>query len=394
MKKLFGFIFKLIPIAIIFCVIAGYFLYKPWYERQWHKIKGVYYVYQGDKAYEKLSSPDANVAKEISSVLKNYNLGLKEYPEHYQAHCNLANIYVTLEDYTSAVKHYNLALKYKPNYIECRMNLGILKAEEFLLYDEAISEYNKITKANIPKWHQWNIPFIYNNVDAIKGNKMNAYYNMGLAYRGKTLFVPTERLKYNQYLKDAVVAYNKAIDAYKKHFKKNKKYNNYDALFNLALTHHYLGNVKEAGLNYCNAIEDSPKRYEAHLNLAILLDSLKYHKEAISEFEKAGLLIDEGDYETLFYLNDLLNTAHKKNDIMKEKEALIALENAAQKEEKKWYDIFIKKDKEEKNEQQNSEFEEQTIMFKNGKAKIVEESQKSFDKRIKQCESRKIFEEM
>ena len=266
MRKLFRTILRIFPLLLIILAVAGYYLYEPWgnwCKRQGHKAKGVYYIYKGDKAFEESRKKDANVPLQLGIAFKNYNKGLKEYPEHYQARCNLANIYVTFEDYTSAVENYKLALKYKPDYLECRMDFGNLEAEELSQYDEAIVQYKKIANQQIPKWKQVNIPFIYNNDESIKANKMNAYYNMGLAYRGKTLFTPKERLKQNQYLKEAVIAYNKAVEAYNKNFKSKKDRNNYDTLYNLALTHHHLGNVKEAGLNYCKAIDANPrdKRY-------------------------------------------------------------------------------------------------------------------------------------
>ena len=370
MKKIFGLIIKIIPLTLIILAIAGFFLYRPWYERQWHKIKGVYHVYKGDKAYERSRMKDANISFEISRALKYYNKALQEYPEHYQARCNLANIYVMLEDYTSALEQYKTALKYKPDYLECRMDLGNFESDEMMQYDEAISEYEKIAKTEISKWKLWDVPFIYNNKDSTKANKMNAYYNMGLAYRGKTLFVPKDKLKYNQYLKDAVYAYNRAVEAYNKNFKSKKNRNNYDTLYNLALTHHLLGNKKEAGLNYCNAIKADPTKYEAHLNLGILLDGLKYHKEAIEEFNNAGSLIEDGDYETIIYLNDLLNDSYKKNAIMEENNKVKMYKSNTDKKE------------------------EINIIYKNGKAIIKEESESEFMKRIRKCESKKLFEGM
>ena len=105
----------------------------------------------------------------------------------------------------------------------------------------------------------------------------------------------------NQYLKNAVTSYDKSIII-------NKK--SYDSLYNLALTHHLLGNTKEAGLNYCKAIEADHMKYEAHLNLGILLDGLKYYDYAIKEFGKAGLLLYNGDYEYILYLIDHLNESY------------------------------------------------------------------------------------
>ncbi len=398
MKKLIKGILRLFPIIVVIAVVVTYFMFPNWYKKQGHKIIGVYYVYQGDKAYERSRQKNAHVSVELSSAVKNYNLGLKHYPEHYQARCNLANIYVTFEDYTSAVEQYTKALEYNPDYIECRMNLGILQAEDFMNYDEAIYQYRKVTQTEIPKWKQLKIPYVYNNKDSIKENKMNAHYNTGLAYRGKTIFVPKERLKYNQYLKDAVKAYEKADEAYKKDFKLNKKISNYETLYNLALTHHLLGEKKEAGLNYCRAIEADPRQYDAHLNLAILLDGMKYYDEAIDEFIKAGLLIHDGDYETVLYVNTLLNDSYRKNAILEEQRLMYQQDayEEEQQEKENWFTKLFKPKQDKSEETKNGSIDKagQNVIFKKGKAIIKEESEASFNNRIKKCKVKKIFEEM
>ena len=364
MKKFFRFLIRFIAALIIPALIVGsFFLFRPWYERQINKAKGVYYVYQGDKALQKSRDKKENVSKQLSNAVKYYKKGLEKYPEHYQARCNLANIYVLFEDYSSAIQEYRTALRYKPDYLECRMNLGILEADELSRYDEAISQYSEVTKSDKKGV---NIPYIYDSSEAIKENKINAYYNTGLAYRGKTMFTRKDRLKNNQYLKEAVQAYNKAAEAYNKAFKGRKDKNSYDILYNLALTHHHLGNTKQAGLNYCKAIEASPMSFEAHLNLAILLDSIDRHKEAIEEYNKAGLLINDGDKETILYLNDLLNESYKK------------------------YAIMNKQDSEE---EEIETFAPVSIYIKDGKPVFKEEKESEFKKTMKNCASKKIFED-
>ena len=54
----------------------------------------MYYVYKGDKAYQKM-----NMQKAISF----YNKGLHLYPQHYGAWYNLGNIYV---EYEATILHY------------------------------------------------------------------------------------------------------------------------------------------------------------------------------------------------------------------------------------------------------------------------------------------------
>ena len=385
MKKLFRFIAEITPVLLIAAAVALYFVHPAWHNwciKQRDRALGFYHIYLGDKALEKSKEPDANIAKELTNAVKLYNKGLREFPEHYQARCNLAGIYVLFEDYTSALEQYKLALQYKPDYLECRMDLGLLHSEELSMYDAAIEQFKKVTTSTKkPKY----IPLIYNEVDSTKENKINAYYNIGLSYRRKTMYTPKERLKDNRYLKEAVISYNNAVEAYKKAKKsKLKRKDNYDILFNLGLTHHYLGNTKEAGLNYCRAIKAAPLNYEAHLNLGILLDNMKEYDEAIKEFMKAGMLIDAGDYDTVMYLNDLLNESNKKSAIMKE---INAQKKYRQQEQKKsFWDKFKKKQPEKE--------EEPTIIFKDGKAKLNFQTETEFNKNIKKCDSEKIFKEM
>ena len=223
MKKLFRLIAEITPFVLIILAVWGYFNYQPW--QNWcnkfkNRATGFYHIYLGDKALEKSRDPDANISKELTNAVKLYNKGLREFPEHYQARCNLAGIYVLFEDYTSALEQYTMALKYKPDYLECRMDLGLLEVEELSLYDDAIEQFTKVTTSTKKPLH---IPFIYNAVDSTKENKINAHYNIGLSYRGKTMFTPKERLKDNRYLKEAVKSYNNAAEAYKRLTNQNFK---------------------------------------------------------------------------------------------------------------------------------------------------------------------------
>ena len=392
MKKFFRFIAEILPIVLIALAIFAYWKkFEPWYgwcNRQRNRVVGTYNIYLGDKALEKSREPDANIAKELTKAVKFYNKGLRAFPEHHQARCNLAGIYVLFEDYSSAMEQYKIALRYKPDYLECRKDLGILEAEELSMYDDAIDQFSMVTSSKRKSKY---IPLIYNEVDSTKENKINAYYNTGLSYRGKTMFLPSEKLRDNKYMKEAVIAYNKSVEAYNKANKsKLKRKDNYDMLFNLALAHHYLGNTKEAGLNYCKAIKSAPLNYEAHLNLGILLDSIKEYDEAITEFTKAGMLIDAGDYQTVMYLNDLLNDSYKKNAIMKEINAPRKTEYQQNEQKKSFWQRFIK-DKKSKNEKIQ---EESTIIIKDGKVKLKFPSESEFNKNLKKCESEKIFKEM
>ena len=106
---------------------------------------------------------------------------------------------------------------------------------------------------------------------------------MGRAYRQKALYLTDEE----RYMTTPLLL--KSAEAYEKACKILKK--NSDARYNLALDYHLLGNNRDAGRNYCKAIELAPMNYEAHYNLAILLRRMRRYKDSLAELEKASLLI-------------------------------------------------------------------------------------------------------
>lgn len=238
LKKLFK---KTVPkvIAGIFILVflLSIFVFWGWYVKQVNKLWGLYYVNEGDKAYR---------SHKLEKAIKFYKQGLEKYPEHSLARCNLGNIYVKYEDYYSAVEQYEEALKYDPKFIVCRMNLGIVSAEKLSDFDKAIREYQTIIDTNRVTVH---IPLIFDSVKSTRENKTIAWYNMGLAYRGKSMLLGEKTHASNDYLE-------KAIDAYKKALKRKK--NSYNINYNYALANHIFGNYKEAGLSYCKAIEEEP----------------------------------------------------------------------------------------------------------------------------------------
>ena len=282
---------KITAAVIILLLIISVFVFWGWYEKQINKVRGMYYVYKGDKAYKQ---------NKLQKAINNYNTGLRLYPEHAKARCNLGNIYVMFEDYYSATDSYQEALKYKPNFIVCRMNHGIVEAEKLANYDTAIRQYDTIIKSK-PRIIQ--IPFIYSNWKSTKQNRAIASYNKGLAFRGKSLYIGEKSFVAKQYLEKAEAAYKYALKTLKKSYK---------AHYNLALTNQLLGDYREAGLEYCKAIEIKPMNFEAHYNLAILLRHLGHYKEALIEFEKAGMLLDaRGDYLRARHVYDVLNEVNQ-----------------------------------------------------------------------------------
>ena len=287
-KKLFSFI-------LLLAVAAGCYYYRSWFKEQYHHAKGMYYIYKGDQAYSK---------DNMGATLDYYTRGLKLYPKHYEAWFNLGNIYTVHEDYYSAVDAYEHAIEANPKFVMARMNLGIVYSEDLGLFDDAITQFDTVTKIRLLKL--W-IPFVYSNVRSIKTNRGLAYFNKGVAYRQKALYLPPEKqhLAY-EYLGDAIEAYTKSLKLLKK---------NYDIYYNRAVAHHLRGEYKEAGLDYCKAIDLVPMKFEGHHNLAVLLRHINRNRDSINELQKAALLISESpsssSVETAYIFN-LLNEVTRR----------------------------------------------------------------------------------
>lgn len=281
-------LYKLFLILLGIAAAAIVFFNQDWFLKQYDKICSMYYIHKGDKAFSRLK---------LQKAIDYYNTALKLFPEHYSAWFNLGNIYVVYEDYYSAVDAYEQAIQYNPKMMIARMNYGIVSAEKLGDFDGAIDQYNEIIKT---KRHLISIPFIYSNRKSYKMNKGIAYYNMGVAYRQKSLYAGDNWRLQREYLEKAIQAYKNSVKIMKK---------DYDARYNLALAYHLLGDYNNAGLTYCKAIQLAPMNYEAHYNLAILLRHMKYYQESLDELEKATALItdSQGSSNRQRYVFDVMN---------------------------------------------------------------------------------------
>ena len=298
------------------------------------KVKGMYYVHLGDKAYRVYNIKDAILF---------YNKGLSLYPKHYGAWHNLGNIYVAYEDYYSALDAYKHAFKINPKMMIARMNYGIVASELLGDFDSAIDQYKKTVAT---KRYLVNIPYIYSNKLSYHENKAIAYYNMAVTYRLKALYSTDDWEKQRRYISQAIKYYQKSIEIYP---------DSYDAQYNLGTVYHITGDYERAGRCYCKAISLAPTKYEAHYNLAILLKKLGHYNEAYEEIEKAITLITALDQNSglLEYIasvmNDISRDVYQNEDYKK----YIEYRNKmlAQKQA-----LASAKDKKEKKEQ-NKEFE-------------------------------------
>ena len=345
LKKIFQSTFAKILSALIFIAFIGsVFFYFDFYKRRFDVVKGYYWVYQGDKAFKKY---------DLQSAINYYEEGIKLHPRHYRAMYNLANIYVAYEDYYQALKNYEKALAIKPTYEVARIDYAIILSQTYET-DRAIEEYNKVIKTQ-PKFIK--IPFLVDNKKSYNHNKGVAYYNMGLAYRTKSLLAGLNSQTRKNYL-------NKASESYKK---ASEILNSYNVNYNLGLIHQLLKNSNQAGYYYCKAMEISPLEYEAHFNLAVILADMKEYDGSASEFMKAGLLLDStGDNTKTNYIYNVLSEVNQK----------ISLNSTSE------YFQKIKEKQEEESSRQK---------YKAGKLLLDESSDEELRENFSICANRKLF---
>lgn len=274
-KKILNLIKALIKVILIVALIfVGYLYFDKIFEYVVHS-QSFYLVHLGDNEYKKENYQEA---------IDYYRRALELHPKHIKARYNLGNIYVAYEDFPSAVQEYKTVLKHEPDYLNARISLGIVLAEELFEFDQAIEHYEKVIKTGN---NFITIPFLYDNREHIIKSKAIAYYNMGLAYRDKSLLYLSKSTAYRQLLLKAAESYEKSLELIS---------NNYDAQYNFALTVHLLGLYTDALTGYCKAMLIAPLNYEAHFNLAVLLKQRSMYRESFEEFRDAGsLMVYNGD---------------------------------------------------------------------------------------------------
>lgn len=347
MRKFLKFLFFLLVVLGI-----AYLIWKHpgFVQKQVDKVRGVYYVYKGDKEYKRIK---------LQKAINFYNRAVKLYPEHYGAWNNLGNIYVVYEDYYSAVDAYEQAFEHNPKMMLARMNYGIVSAEKLGDFDGAITQYNNILKT---KRHLISIPFVYSNRKSYKVNKGLAHYNKGVAYKQKSLYNSFNYADRRDYLVKALESYKEACKILK---------GDYDSRYNLALTYHLLGDYREAGLAYCKAIEINPMKYEAHYNLAVLLRHLKYYKESLDELQKATTLITNS--------SDEISTSQRYVfDVMNEVTRTILINS----------DSDLVEHVSDKSDDNSSK-----ITYVNGRMVMSDEMDKAIMKNMRVCGSKKLLKE-
>lgn len=372
MKKLLSALFSLFVLGAI--SVAVYFN-QQFVKIQADKVRGMYYVYKGDKAYSHLK---------LQKAIGFYNKGLKLYPEHYGAWYNLGNIYVEYEDYYSALYAYSQAFKHNPRMMVARMNYGIIATEKLGDFDSALKQYNMVLKT---KRHLLSIPYVYNNRVSYKENRAIAYYNIGVTYRMKSLYSNDDWELQRKYLAKAIQAYKKSIEI-------NPK--NYDAQYNLGLAYHISGNYDEAGRCYCKAISISPMNYEAHYNLAVLLRKLGHYQESYDEIDKASTLITALDENSAtqqyvaIVMNDITRNLYQNEEYKRHLRTILEEEKKKTRQHMARSEKDLKARETDKDKQQDS-ITSVGINFVNGKIVATEELDKAMLENFGKCPSMSIF---
>lgn len=357
MGKILDIIIKLTALIIILFILYCLTIGREFGMKQVNKIIGMYYVNAGDTAFRKHNMQEA---------IRNYENGLELFPEHYEAWLNLGNIYVAYEDYFSAIEAYENAIKAKNNYSIARMNLGIITAEKMGDFDNAINQYQSIIDS---KHILIKIPFVYDNVKSETANKAIAYYNMGKAYSQKALYLPKEKIiEKKEMLNKAAQSYENATKIVK---------NDYNMLYNLALTYHILGDYRRAGQNYCKAIEASPTNYEAHYNLGLMLKHLHQETYALDELEKAAVLSTSNYSSHSKYIFDILSAI-----------SMDALQKGLP---NKISDINTEDKDKDNNEKEDKSKTQDTVVLVNGKVSIGDEKDTTIIDKFKTCSSKYLF---
>lgn len=245
-----------------------------------------YFVEKGDHAYRN--------AKYIEAI-NDYEKALEFYPEHYMARYNLGNIYVAYEDYEQAEQCYQEALFYKKDFLKARINLGIILVDQLKRIDDAIEQYKIAVETRFLN---------PSKMKEAREDKAIAYYNMGLAYKDKSLLLGYDRILSRKALEDSAQSYLGSLKL---------RDENYDTYYNLALTYQLLGDFANSRKYYCKAINMQPFNYEAHYNFAILLRQKGKYFESVEELEKAGIILDsKGDSYRKMFVYDVLNEVSQR----------------------------------------------------------------------------------
>ena len=375
LKKVLSGLFSVIFIIAI-CVVI--YLNQQFVKKQINNVRGVYYVSQGDTAYRK---------NNMNKAIKFYNIGLKYYPEHYGAWCNLGNIYVAYEDYYSALHAYSQSFKHNPKMVFARMNYGLIASEKLGYFNLALDQYNKVI--NIQR-KMISIPYIYNNRISSKLNRAIAYYNIGVTYRLKSLYEANDDWELQRkYLSKAIQAYKKSLEIAP---------DRYDTLYNLGIAYHLAGRYFEAGECYCKAIHQKPMNFEAHYNLAVLHRRMRHYKESYEEIDKASTLVTalgsnsaEQQYVAIM-MNDIMRTMYEDQAYKNELKRVMSVQQSNNIETKKGKKS--KKDRETKKDKQKGTVTSEKINLVNGKVVASEELDKAVLESFGQCAGMAYFEEI
>ena len=146
MKKILEFFknttVRIVSILLLILFLLSIVLFFDNYVRQIKKGVSFYWVYRGDKYYRE---------NKTQRAIDCYKRAIAYHPNHYKARYNLANIYVTYDDYYSALDEYSKALEIKPDFMIARIDYAVVLSEATFNHDRAIDVYENAIR-NKTKW--------------------------------------------------------------------------------------------------------------------------------------------------------------------------------------------------------------------------------------------------
>jgi tetratricopeptide (TPR) repeat protein len=88
-----------------------------------------------------------------SKAVDYFTLALKNYPRHFEAHYNLANLYSELGNFPLATAHYKISIELEPAFSNSYFNLALTHAinREFAEAVNLLKQYRELTTADDQK---------------------------------------------------------------------------------------------------------------------------------------------------------------------------------------------------------------------------------------------------
>jgi tetratricopeptide (TPR) repeat protein len=264
---------------------------KPYYGR------GMIYLHKEDYAkakedFIKVTEFNPNDFKafyylgKISVLLKQYddaNKYLKKAaeinPDYADVYYEMGNIYFQQQNYRAAIPHYKKTVELDPENRDSHERLGECYYRVQVYYS-ALAEFKKVLEKN-PGDPEANFMLgitVYQQ--AVLEELITAFLEM---------FDPdyAKQQEAQQKAKGSLVerstVYKQMVESFSKAYKGRDNF--IEAIFNLALTYHEMGNLDSAQFYYKKALLVDPNLVRAHIKLAKLYEDRKDKDNALAEYK-------------------------------------------------------------------------------------------------------------